>query len=35
MPQEVIDAMPSDMFLDGELWYIISILLNIFFFYFI
>jgi len=20
MPQEVIDAMPSDMFLDGELW---------------
>jgi len=21
MPQEVIDAMPQDVFLDGELWY--------------
>ena len=25
-PQEIIDAMPSDLFLDGELWYgVISI----------
>jgi len=22
LPQEVIDDMPSDLFLDGELWYV-------------
>jgi len=25
MPQEVIDSMPSDTFLDGELWFVYSI----------
>jgi len=25
LPQEVIDEMPPDMFLDGELWFVFSL----------
>jgi len=24
MPKEIIDSMPADLFLDGELWYALS-----------
>jgi len=31
LPQEVLDAMPQDMFLDGELWYSLPSQLTSFF----
>jgi len=30
LPQEIIDDMPSDLFLDGELWFVIPLPANCF-----